>query len=111
MTTLDAADLAHLFFVGRAAGAGGELLFHRAQLFLEFFFAREQFFEALDRGAVARAELRADLFENFLALANRFERALSGHRFDSADARRDSRFRFELEHPDVAGARDVRAAA
>src|SRR5208283_3482014 len=108
---LDAADLAHFFFGRRAAGTRGELLLHRAELFLQLLFARQKFFEPLDRRAVARAELRADFLEDLLALANRFERALPGHRFYSPHSRRDARFRFEFENADVAGARDVGAAA
>src|SRR5208283_3773899 len=108
---LHSADVEHNFLSRRAAGACGELLLHRAELFLQLLFARQKFFEPLDRRAVARAELRADFLEDLLALANRFERAIPRHRFYSPHSRRDARFRFEFENADVAGARDVGAAA
>src|SRR5208282_1346660 len=108
---LYAAGVAHGFFVRRAACARRQLLFHRAQLLLQLLLARQQFFEPLDRRTVARTQLRAYLFENLLALANRLERALPRHRLDSPHSRGDSRFRLELENADIAGARDVRAAA
>src|ERR1700674_4690706 len=70
---LYAGNFAHLFFRRVRARAAGELLFHRAELFLQLLLAREQLLEPLDRRAIASAELRADFLEDFLALANCLE--------------------------------------
>src|SRR5271166_5016819 len=91
--------------------AGGELLFERAQLLLQFLFARDQLFEAVERLRIARAEVMPDVFENLLALANRFQSALPGQRLDPPHARRDSGFGLQLEHADLAGRIDMSAAA
>src|ERR1019366_5795454 len=87
---------------GAADLARGEFLFERAQLLLQLFFARDQFFEAIERLRIARAEVMPDIFENLLALADRIQSALAGQSLDAPHSRGDPRFGLQLEHADLA---------
>src|SRR5581483_7243666 len=62
-------------------------------------------------GTRLRAQLARHLAELLQLLVDQAERALAGRGLDAADAGRDAALGIDLEESDVAGARDVRAAA
>src|SRR6266851_5186140 len=108
---LDTMHLLHGFAAPCDVAAGDELLFQYAQFFFEFFFAREQPLEPFKRLGIAGTQMAANLLQNPLPAANRFQRTFAGERLDSPNAGRDARLAFELEQADIAGTRDMGSTA
>ena len=109
-TQLDARDVARAGGKIRALPAG-ELVLELAVFLFELADALERIGD-LGLHVVARAAHQAgDFFHQLIGVLDVVERAFGGDGFDAAHARGHAALADDLEHADVAGARDVRAAA